>query len=541
MRIDPIKLQNQNALIDDYRNNRESITKHFEYNPYSDASYQSRLQALQNRNFDREQLTETLFEINQQWNAPESTYLNIERLKNDDSVVVIGGQQAGLLTGPMYTINKIISIIQFAKQQEFKLQKSVIPVFWIAGEDHDFDEINHIFLPETASMKKYKLLQRVLDKQSVSDISIDETYANQWMNRLFEQMDETQYTKKLYQTIKDCLENSCTYVDFFARVIYQLFDEEGVVLVDSGNPKMRRLERDHFLTLIENQTEISTGVYEALQQIKQKRYSVSLDVEPTDAHLFYHRNNERILLVRNENGDWEGKQNEVLLTDHEMINVARNNPELLSNNVVTRPIMQELLFPTLAFIGGPGEVGYWSILKPAFKAVGIKMPPVLPRLSFTFIDRNVEKAISKYAIDEEDAVNHGVEEIKGNWLASQSDPPVKQVASEIKQAVDKAHSPLRKIAKDTRSDLGELADKNLYYLQCDIEYLEDRIIKALEEKYKKELIEYDQIQIALRPNQGLQERTWNPLPLINDYGPYFIKQLAKESCSFEQEHHLIYI
>lgn len=541
MRIDPIKLQNQNALIDDYRNNRESITQHFEYNPYSDAAYQSRLQALQNRKFDREQLTNTLFEINQQWDAPESTYLNIERLKNDESVVVIGGQQAGLLTGPMYTINKIISIIQFAKQQELKLEKPVIPVFWIAGEDHDFDEINHIYLPEPASMKKYKLLQRVVEKKSVSDIPIDETYATQWMNRLFEQMDETQYTKGLYQTIKGCLENSSTYVDFFAQVIYQLFDDEGIVLADSGDPKMRRLERDHFLTLIENQAEISTGVYEALQQIKQKGYSVSLDVEPTDAHLFYHKDNERILLVRNDNGDWVGKQNEILLTNQELMNVARNNPESLSNNVVTRPVMQELLFPTLAFIGGPGEVGYWSILKPAFKAVGINMPPVLPRLSFTFIDRNVEKLLSKYVIDEENAVNHGVDEIKANWLASQSDPPVQQVAAEIKQTVDKAHSPLRKIARDTRADLGELADKNLYYLQHDIEYLEGRIIKALEEKYKKELAEYDLIQIAMRPNQGLQERTWNPLPLINQYGPYFIKQLAKESCSFKEDHHLVHI
>ncbi|MFB4167599.1 bacillithiol biosynthesis cysteine-adding enzyme BshC [Virgibacillus sp. JSM 102003] len=541
MRIDPIKLQNQNALIDDYRNNRESIMQYFEYNPYTDATYQSRFQALQNRKFDREQLTDTLFEINRQWDAPESTYLNIERLKKDDSVVVIGGQQAGLLTGPMYTINKIISIIQFARQQELKLQKPVIPVFWIAGEDHDFDEINHIYLPEPASMKKYKLLQRVVEKRSVSDIPIDETYANQWVNRLFEQMEETQYTKNLHQTIKGCLKNSGTYVDFFARVIYQLFDDEGIVLADSGSPKMRNLEKDHFLTLIENQTEISTGVHEALQQIKQKGYSVSLDVELTDAHLFYHKDNERILLVRNDKGEWEGKQNEILLTNQELLNVASNNPELLSNNVVTRPVMQELLFPTLAFIGGPGEVGYWSLLKPAFKAVGINMPPVLPRLSFTFLDRNVEKLLSKYAIDEENAVNYGVADKKANWLASQSDPPVQQVAAEIKQAVDKAHSPLREIAKDTRADLGELADKNLYYLQCDIEYLEGRIIKALEEKYKKELSEFDLIEIAIRPNKGLQERTWNPLPLLNENGPYFIKQLAKESCSFEEDHHLIHI
>ncbi|WP_164669103.1 bacillithiol biosynthesis cysteine-adding enzyme BshC [Virgibacillus doumboii] len=540
MRIDTIKQQKHSPLIDDYRRNKNSIMQYFDYNPYTGSTYKARLEELKNRNFDREQLTETLLTMNQQWNAPQSTYHNIERLKRNDSVVVIGGQQAGLLTGPMYTINKLISIIQFAKQQESELQIPVIPVFWIAGEDHDFEEINHIFLPEESTMKKFKLLQRVMGKQSVSDIPIDQKYADQWINRLFQQLSETRYTKELYKTIQDCLEKSDTYVDFFARIIFHLFDEEGVVLTDSGNPLIRKLEQNYFSVMIEKQQEISEGVYTSLQQIKQAGYAVSLDVEPDDAHLFYHENNERILLTRNEDGDWQGKQNEVLLTTQEMADIATNNPDLLSNNVVTRPLMQELLFPTLAFIGGPGEVGYWSVLKPAFQAADVKMPPVLPRLSYTFIERHVSKALNKYGITNEFAINHGVEELKTNWLASQSNPPVQHVASEIKQAVDKVHQPLRDIAKDIRSDLGELADKNLYYLHCDIEFLEGRILKALEEKYNKDLQEYDVIQNALHPNNGLQERTWNPLPWLNEYGPYFIKQLAKEPYSFMESHYAVY-
>ncbi len=99
------------------------------------------------KNIDRDKLTEALTEMNKEWDAPESTYKAIERLKEENSAVVIGGQQAGLLTGPLYTINKVLSVIQFAKQQESKLNVPIIPVFWIAGEDHDFDEINHVFCP----------------------------------------------------------------------------------------------------------------------------------------------------------------------------------------------------------------------------------------------------------------------------------------------------------------------------------------------------------------------------------------------------------
>ncbi|UJL47845.1 bacillithiol biosynthesis cysteine-adding enzyme BshC [Virgibacillus sp. NKC19-16] len=539
MQIDPIQLHRQSQFIYDYRNKSDQMKQFFDYMPFE--SGEQRVKDLKNRSFDRVGLANVLRMINKQWEAPDSTYHNIERLKEDNSVVVIGGQQAGLMTGPMYTINKIISIIQFAKQQEADLNIPVIPVFWIAGEDHDLDEINHIYLPNQAQMKKHKLLQRGFEKHSVSHIHMDESESNAWLNKLFEQLTETQYTKDLYETVKGCLDKSTTYVDFFARVIYQLFTEEGLVLIDSADPKVRQLESSYFIQLIENQPEISEGVYAAFSQLQQKGYSLSLDVDSTDGHLFYHKNNERILLMRSDNGEWIGKQNEVRLTTEELITTARAHPECLSNNVVTRPLMQELLFPSLAFIGGPGEISYWAALKPAFHALNMKMPPLLPRLSITYIDRNLEKSLKRFDISATDAVNQGVEDIKDNWLTSKSNPPVEQVVNEIKVAVDKAHAPLRDIARDIRSDLGELADKNLSYLYSDIEYLEDRIRKALQEKYAKELYEFDHINNVLQPRGGLQERIWNPLPLINAYGTDFIKKMTNAPCSFEHDHYLVYI
>ncbi|PAV29906.1 bacillithiol biosynthesis cysteine-adding enzyme BshC [Virgibacillus profundi] len=539
MQIDSIPLNKQSKLINDYRNNNDNIMQFFDYHPFQD--YEQRVKDLKDRQFNREQLTDVLRTLNQEWDAPESTYKNIDRLKREDSVVVIGGQQAGLLTGPMYSLNKVISIIQFARKQEEELQIPVIPVFWIAGEDHDFDEINHIFLPEVPQMKKYKLLQRMLYKSSVSHINIDQLYSDQWLNRLFENLKETQFTKNLYETVKSCMDKSTTYVDFFARVIFQLFNDEGLVLIDSGHPKVREMENSHFLQLIERQPEISSGVYAAAEQLEQNGYSLAMDVEENDAHLFYHLNNERVLLTRNENGEWIGKQNEVILTTDELITIAKKQPELLSNNVVTRPLMQELLFPSLAFIGGPGEISYWAVLKPVFSAFQIKMPPVLPRLSFTYMERRVEKALNKYEISAARAINDGVADIKDSWLESKNSPPIQQIAKEIKQTIDHAHKPLRDIALDIRSDLGELAEKNLFYLQCDVEFLEERIIKALEEKYAKELNEFDLINTALRPEGGLQERMWNPLPWLNEYGSDFIKKLTKQSCSFHNVHYVVYI
>jgi bacillithiol biosynthesis cysteine-adding enzyme BshC len=539
MQFKPVQLHNQSRFITDYQNQSAQVMKYFDYSPSGD--YTSRLNDLMERDFNREKLTNVLHTMNQQWDAPESTIHNIERLKQENSVVVIGGQQAGLLTGPMYTINKMISVIQLARQQETALNTPVIPVFWIAGEDHDFAEMNHIFLPETPKMHKYKLQQQVQDKASVSHTQIDETHSQQWVDRLFEQLKETQYTKDLYQIILHCLDASTTYTDFFARVVFQLYQEEGLVLIDSAHPEVRQMERDHFLQMIENQPAISEGVYAATQQIKQDGYTISLDVEQQDAHLFYHVNNERILLVKDKHGEWIGKQNEVRLTTEALVEIARNNPESLSNNVVTRPLMQELLFPTLAFIGGPGEISYWSVLKPAFHIMNMNMPPVVPRLSFTYIERNIEKTLVRYHISVEQAVNEGVTELKADWLAAKSNPEIEKLAEDVKSTIAQAHQPLRDYAGSLGADLGDLAEKNLFYLNRDVDYLRDRLVKEIEQKYAKELYEFDLLNIALHPEGGLQERVWNPLPWINEYGVGFIREITKAPCSFDHNHYIVCI
>lgn len=541
MRIDPTSLQTSNYFIKDYRNYSNDIVSKFNYNPLSDTTFQQRVADLSERTFNRISLSNVLDEVNRRWGASESSLLNVERLKDETSVVVIGGQQAGLLSGPLYTIHKIISIISMAKEQESKLGVPVIPVFWIAGEDHDFDEINHVMMPEGSRLKKHKISHRVNDKRSVSDLRIDKELTYQWVNSVFENLEETEFTKPLYEKVRFMAESSETYVDFFAKFIHDLFAEEGLVLVDSGDHALRRIESEFFLRIIENQNSISAGVSSAVQQSRQQGYSINLDVEPGDAHLFYHKDGDRVLLTRSEDGSWVGKQGECAFHTDELKQIAKYQPELLSNNVVTRPVMQELLFPSLAFIGGLGEIGYWSALKPAFEAMDIRMPPVIPRLSMTLVNRKVEKYIQQFSLSPSHAVNHGVQAEKANWLASQSSPPIAQLTEQIKTSVGKMHEPLRKTANEMRSDLGELAEKNLLYIFNDIDYLQDRMLKALQDKYVQQLSAFDMVDLLFHPEGGLQERSWNILYWLNEFGYNFIRQLSSDHYSFDEDHFLVYL
>lgn len=539
MRIDPIHLIHKSPFIRKYRNIDEEVMDFFDYSPFSD--YERRVNDLKLRTFQRDELADVLVRMNKRWGADQATIENIERLREEGSVVVIGGQQAGLLTGPLYTFNKIISILHFSKKQEEKLGIPVIPVFWIAGEDHDFDEINHIYMQTKEAIIKHRVSQFIPGKFPISNISLEHDLIKKWLQQIFQEMQETMYTKDLYTTIRRVLEQSDTYVDFFAKLINQFFANYGLVLIDSADQDLRKLEREYFKKMILHQEKIAKSVYDRLQTLASKDYIIDLDAKINDAHLFYHLHNERVLLERTKDGKWIGKQEEVLFTTDELLQKLEEKPYLFSNNVVTRPLMQELLFPTLAFVAGDGEISYWGVLKDAFHQLKLKMPPVLPRLSFTYVDLQTEQLLNKYSISLKDAINAGLEIYKMNWLKQKQQPPIGQLIESIKESIDSVHRSLRDVARSIRADLEGLANKNLRLIHRELDYVEQRLQNALEEKYEKEIGHFNQLQNRLYPENSLQERVLNPIHLLNDYGYTFIDQMLQLNFSYEKDHYVIYL
>ncbi|MFD2656255.1 bacillithiol biosynthesis cysteine-adding enzyme BshC [Gracilibacillus thailandensis] len=540
MRIESQRLDLHNKFIMDYQKEVKDLLDHFDYNPYDENVFKERKKDLQEQLFQRDALADMLHSINRRWSATEATFENIERLRDENSVVVIGGQQAGMLTGPLYTINKIVSIIALAKQQEELLGVPVLPVFWIAGEDHDFAEVNHIFLPEDTELQKYPLEDHHKERTSVSKRILNKEQAYRWLKTTFRSLKETAYTKKLFQTLYDKLMKANTFVDFFASFIHEIFADTGLILVDSGDKEVRQLESTYFYEMIEKQPEISRNVYRSLQSMRTKGYHVSVDANEQDGHLFVEQEGERILLQK-DGQNWIGKNNECQYSNQELLEIANETPERLSNNVVTRPLMQEKLFPTLAFFAGPSEAAYWSILKDAFHSVSLKMPPVLPRVSLTLVDEKLVKVLSKYNIDPSFAIDNGVQTQKINWLSAQANSPVEEMTIQLKEAIKMGHQPLKEVTNDLTDDVSQYADKNLQLLLQQVDKLSTRIHKEFSKKYHRQLKEFDYIQMHLKPDNGLQERIWNITYFLNLYGFEWVKQINNYSFDWKKQHYIVYL
>jgi bacillithiol synthase len=539
MEVLDLSLPSSNRLVNDYLLSKMDIEKFFDYDIHSPLVYEIRKKDLQKRHFEREKLVEHLLIFNKKFNYHQHTIENINKLLDPSSVVVIGGQQAGILTGPLYTIHKIVSIIKLAKEQEEKLNVPVLPVFWIAGEDHDFAEINHLFVNLQNGIRKRAVPQYHNRKTMVSSIEIEQAGFLEWIEEIFETYGETNHTNRLLERLTGFAEKSKTYVDFFVQIINDLFGETGLILVDSGSKEIRTIQSQFLRKMVEKNREIHDGLLLQQEVLSSNQYPKMIEMNESSANLFYTQNDERILLEYNVEHDvFSGKNNECILCGDELLEVAEKQPELLSNNVVTRPVMQEFLFPTLAFISGPGEVSYWAELTKVFAVMEIQMPPVVPRLMMTIVERAIESNIEEVGLTIQATLSGELSKVKQSWLEQQT-ADVDGIILDAKKEVEQIHKKIRKVGLEVDSGLGDLLLKNAQNIQSQLDFVKNSINRSILNRNEIELNRFNRIEKSLLPLGSPQERVWNVFYYLNKYGDDFIQDLLTLPFEFNGKHKVV--
>lgn len=537
-----LSLPANNRFATDYLAQTPDIAQFFHYRYQEPINYTERAQELKKRAFQREELAEHIEQYMAKFPTSQEVKKSLEKLRDQNSVVVIGGQQAGVLTGPLYTIHKVISIISFAKQQEDELGIPVVPVFWIAGEDHDYMEVNHIYAEVNHKIDKWTYPQLVLEKKMVSDIQINKEQCYLWVQQIIESFGETEHTNHLLKFTHQAIERSQTLVDFFSCIIMELFKEFGLLIIDSGDKQLRFLERDCFLKQIKDGQKITELVFQQQKELARFGFYPSIDMKENAANIFYNdvETNSRILLEYSpEKQLFIGKNSSVQFSFDQLIQLAEEQPDRLSNNVVTRPLTQEWLFPTLAFIAGPGEIAYWSELKQVFEHFNLRMPPIVPRLNITLLERSIETDLQDLSFSLEAVLKNGVNDYKEEYLQTVKNPELDHLFIELRNELTDFYQRIEAKTKEIDKGLSPLIKKNEDLSQKQVRFLEDKINDSLYQKHGVILRKMDRIGNALRPNGSPQERILNPFYYINKYGFDFVKQLVTINYQFDGTHKVI--
>lgn len=529
-------------LAEKYSCDFSAVEALFEHDPWEETAWDERLAWLEKRESfcaDRESLVHALRQFNLTvGNSPEALKA-IEDLRDARTAVVMGGQQAGLFTGPLLVIYKAITIIRKAKEASEKLGIRVVPVFWIAGEDHDFDEVNHIFyLSNELKVEKMKLPHPTGMRTSVNHVPIDRNLWAEMLGQLSQSLPDSEFKPGLVEKIRQINERSATLVDSFAQLLAWLFGSHGLVLANSDDAELRRVETKMFRRLIAENERLNEVLLDGRRSVEKLGFVPQTEVNEEQANLFVYAGGERIALHRRGEG-FSDKKGRAHFSRDELLQIAEEHPERLSNNVLSRPLMQEYLFPVLATVLGPSEIAYWGLLKQAFHRFGMRMPLIVPRMEFTLFEGTVQKQMDKFALSSHDVFEH-LQQKKKDWLRAQDTLDLPGRFADAKRQFADLYRPLLETVSGIHPGMGKLGETNMQKIVEQIEFLEHRALDAFQSRFDSALRQWERIRLSLLPLGKPQERVYNVLAYLNKYGDGWIRELLEAPLENNGVRHLVY-
>ncbi|WP_054708948.1 bacillithiol biosynthesis cysteine-adding enzyme BshC [Bacillus sp. JCM 19041] len=349
-----------------------------------------------------------------------------------------------------------------------------------------------------------------------------------FIHHVFSTLPETDFTGELKAKVDRCAAQAVTYTDFFQLLMHDLFHEEGLLYLDSGDPALREIEKPFLIEIVEKVELIQSQQREGERHLQDKGYPAPIATEEENAHLFYTIDRKRSRLDY-EDGCFYVRETDLVFTKDELLLEVDAHPERFSNNVVTRPLMQEWLLPTAAFVAGPGELAYWATLKGVFAEFGFALTPVIPRLSATFVPRQVEKHLSGRDDNVQSYIDGRGAELRDAWLDEQHTFAIEEVTSKAAQQIEEAHRPLRQLATEIGPTMDSMAAKNKEFIQMQIQFLKERMEKEIRMRHGFELDRYDEAIHWLTPLGYPQERMLNPFVLLNLAGNDIFTRMMSET------------
>ncbi len=461
---------------------------------------------------NRKILVDALEKQYQNIKTSKDTKQHIQSLLKENTFTVTTGHQLNLFTGPLYFLYKIVSAINLAKQLKSEFPKdNFVPVYWMATEDHDFDEINYF------NFKERKIRW---NKESNSAVGRLSTKGLDAVAQVFELLLGTlKNADFLAELFKDAYLKHETLTEATRYLVNELFGDYGLVIIDGDDERLKKQFAPFVADELTNQTSFKK-VSETIQELG-KEYKIQ--VNPREINLFYLTNKIRARIVY-EKGTYKVVDTDISWTKDEILKELDEVPERFSPNVIMRPLYQEVILPNLCYIGGGGELAYWFELKSYFEAVKVPFPILLLRNSVLLITEKQLKKVEKLniSLDElflnQDAlINKKIKEIS----------EIEIDFSKQKAFLQEQFKALESLAEKTdKSFVGAVKAQESKQLKG-LEVLEKRLLKAQKRKLKDVVDRIRLLQDELFPNQSLEERQRNFSEVYEQYGLTLIPKLIK--------------
>jgi bacillithiol synthase len=446
----------------------------------------------------------------------DATMQNIECLVQENSFTITTGHQLNIFTGPLYFLYKIVSTINLTTElKEAYPNYNFVPVYWMATEDHDFEEINYF------NFKGKKVRWNKVASGAVGELSTED------LQDVFELFSKDLGIGKKADFLRNLFteaylkHNNLTNATRY--LTNTLFSEYGLVIMDANDAELKQLFIPYIKDELLNNTSFKS-VSETIKKISDlPNQPYNIQVNPREINLFYLKKNLRERIVF-EDGKYSVVDSKISWNKDEILKEVDNNPERFSPNVIMRPLYQEVILPNLCYIGGGGELTYWFELKQFFNEVKVPFPILLLRNSVLIQTVQQQNKLNNLNISSEDVF------LKRDAFINKKVRKISIIDidfSSQKEQLIQQFKHLYKLAEKTdKSFIGAVKSQEAKQLKG-LEKLEKRLLKAQKKVLSDQVLRMTELQNELFPNQSLQERNTNFSEFYLEYGEELIPQLIK--------------
>lgn len=536
------EILDQSRLFVEYQKDPLALKRYYPSAVRSHTDIADRIpEVLENHKADRNLLCDALEETSKKFGGTAKTFEHIEMLRQPDCVAVVTGQQAGLFSGPLYTIYKALSTIKTAECLRGRGFKAV-PVFWVATEDHDFEEVSHTAVlrhsGELAEIRNEP--KRCFDNWPVGYIKLDESIKPA-INELFEALAPTEFTGELRALIDDSWQPGTYFGDAFGKLLTKLLGCYGLIILCPLNGALKQLASPIYVEAIKKSAEIVEALRKRSGEIEAEGYKAQVLIGEDYFPLFWQaKDDTRNALKKNANGTFKTKDGSREFTLDELAGIAASDPIRFSPSVVLRSVVQDYILPTVCYFGGAAEIAYFAQSGEVYRLLNRPATPVLHRQSFTFVEPRHSKTLDRFDLKLRDLFT-GYEtllpQIVERHLNKGTGKLFDDVEEKINIELNRLDRELSKLDPTLAENLARRRRKIIYHIGAMRNKFHHSEVRR-DETLRRQI---ESLFTALLPHKHLQERTLNIAYFVNRYGPDFVDWVYRAIDLDDKGHRIVRI
>jgi bacillithiol biosynthesis cysteine-adding enzyme BshC len=535
-RIPISSLPHVSKLYQIYITDFSALSSFYNVDYRTPASLSAHARLVQRTAYPRQEVAEILRRQNEGWGAGTNVQNNLAVLAQERSVAVVTGQQVGIFGGPLFTIYKALTCLKLAQRLSAQLGAPIVPVFWLAADDDDLAEMNRLVLPgRDNTLRTITCALDSAERKPAFKVHLT-SQVEECHRVLAESLADSEFKPEILRALEKAYAPGQSLLDAFARWIAYLLGDLGLVLLDPTDPALRRLAAPIFQREIAEHSPSTAAALQASAKLEQRGFSVQAPQREGRCNLFFVDEQRHGLEWRD--GEFVAADGRLRCSPEELLQRIESEPHCFSTNVITRPVLQDFLLPTVAYIGGPAEIAYFAQLRGVYERFGVTMPAIYPRKSLTLLEKKIGHVFEKYSLQLTDFWSNP-EELLSRVAKREAPEGLFDPVASARDELGRRLAMLKERAVQLDPTLAAFIDKEHGKILHQLDALEKKLLQAT--KRQNETLQQQILKAAhaLYPLQHLQERELSIIPFLCKYGRNLVARLYEAIEVEDFEHQVV--